>query len=218
MSDPNKIHRPGEGSTGPRTLTGKETSSRNAIVHGGRIEKHVILAHESEPEYQKLRAEWFNEYKPQTPLEADLLDHLAQRQWAFKRCQNRFDEVEARLNTEKPDFFAWTEADHRVLQLALRYRNAAERAYKSARAEIDSLRKSRLTEAIGIETLKRDFNHNYKTGMSGGKAKNPLSNGKPPLTPGDMPPGGWFCPQAEHVEQNKDKTNRTETPETELQP
>ena len=197
MPNANKTQRPGDGSTGPRTSTGKDISSRNAIVHGGRIEKHIILAGESDEEYQNLREEWFLEYKPQTHLEADLIDRLAQRHWAFKRCERRLDQTEAQLATNNPDFMSWTDADHRILQLAIRYRNTAERAYKAARADIDALRKARLNELVVVEKLKRDYHHNVKTGMSGNAVGNLLTDGKPPLTPADMPPGGWFCANPE---------------------
>ena len=197
MSAHNKNHRPGEGSTGPRSPLGKSISSRNAIVHGGRTQKHIILAGESAEEYENLRKEWFLEYKPQTHLEADLLDVLAQRQWALKRCERRLEETEAQLAIKNPDFLSWSEADHRILQLALRYRNAADRAYKAARTDIDSLRKNRLAEAAVIEKLKRDFHHNRKTGMSDDEVGDLLLNGKPPLTPDDMPPGGWYYPEPE---------------------
>ena len=48
--------RNGAKSKGPRTPEGKARSSRNALRHGLRAQKHMLLAGESVAEYQRLEA------------------------------------------------------------------------------------------------------------------------------------------------------------------
>jgi hypothetical protein len=166
MSSSTNSHHPGDGSTGPKTPAGKQRSSRNATVHGARSEKHAILPGESEEEFQAIRRYWFEEFKPATELETDMVEHLARRYWSFKRCDRLCSEAEEMFLLANPDLSTWTEQDHRKLQLNLRYRTTSERAYKSAWAAIETLRANRIKEPLLIERLKRDVHHNVKTGMS----------------------------------------------------
>ena len=107
-----------------------------------------------------------------------MIDLLAKRYWQFLRCEKMFDEAQEKLLLRNPDLDSWTEQDHRTIALATRYRNAAERSYKSARADLDPLRKNRLTEGLAIEKYKTAYYHNCKIRLSG-------QYPEPPLTPED---------------------------------
>ena len=50
---------------GPKTATGKESASRNAITHGLRAKKSLILEGESQEEFEALAAGWRKEFEPE---------------------------------------------------------------------------------------------------------------------------------------------------------
>src|SRR5947209_14441036 len=103
MSKQNKSHRPGDGSTGPKTPEGRERSSLNGLVHGARSEKHVILPGESQQEFNELHEEWLAEYKPATQLERDMIEFLTRKHWQFKRCDRMYEEAQEKLLLRNPD-------------------------------------------------------------------------------------------------------------------
>ena len=170
----NQSHRPGDGSTGPISPAGKDISSRNGLVHGARSEKHVILPNESEDKFKELHEQWLAEYKPQTKLESQMVELVAKRHWHFQRCERLYDEAQEKLLGRNPDLDSWTEQDHRTVQLATRYRNAAERSYKSARADLDTLRKNRIDEGLREEKYKAAYYANCKIRLSGEHPDPPL--------------------------------------------
>lgn len=70
-------------STGPRTMTGRERSSRNALVHGLCSAKIVILDEDSE-EYDRLLQALVDDWGPCTATEMLLVEVLAWRFWQLR--------------------------------------------------------------------------------------------------------------------------------------
>ncbi len=71
-------------STGPRTESGKQRSSFNALSHGltARI---AVLPTEDPDTYQRHIQEYLDEYKPATPTETQLVHEIANTAWRLNR-------------------------------------------------------------------------------------------------------------------------------------
>jgi hypothetical protein len=83
-------------STGPKTPEGKARSAQNARTHG-LTSKQLILPGESEEEFAQLRASWLLQYRPESSVEAELVEQVARQHWFVKRAERRYLEVEERL-------------------------------------------------------------------------------------------------------------------------
>jgi hypothetical protein len=162
MSNANNSHRPGDGSTGPITSQGKQRSSRNATSHGARSEQHVILPNESAADYEKLRQHWYGEFPPLCKVDEQFLERLAQRDWHFQRCERLYNEAFMQAMLSNPDPSAWSPEQHKHLQLMHRYRATAERAWRAAWKDVETLRKNRFQTIRRAESLKRLLFYNLR--------------------------------------------------------
>lgn len=72
-------------STGPKTVEGKSSSARNALLHGFYSRRFVVLAGEEE-EFDAFILTLQLELAPATPLEEILFQQLAQAAWNIERC------------------------------------------------------------------------------------------------------------------------------------
>jgi hypothetical protein len=79
-------------STGPRTESGKQRSSMNALTHG-LTAASPVLATEDPAAYQLHIQQFRDEYKPATPTETQLTQELADTAWRI----NRIPSLEAAL-------------------------------------------------------------------------------------------------------------------------
>jgi hypothetical protein len=71
-------------STGPRTETGKQRSSLNALRHG-LTAASPVLPSEDPAAYEDHRRRFFDEYQPATPTESELVQELADTSWRLNR-------------------------------------------------------------------------------------------------------------------------------------
>ena len=71
-------------STGPKSLSGKARSSMNSCKHGLTAET-VVIANEDPKEFDELRADLENDFRPQTRMERELVDRLAGIIWRLRR-------------------------------------------------------------------------------------------------------------------------------------
>jgi hypothetical protein len=79
-------------STGPRTESGKQRSSLNALRHG-LTAASAVLPSEDQAAYDTHRRGFFDEYQPATPTETQLVQELADTAWRL----NRIPALEAAL-------------------------------------------------------------------------------------------------------------------------
>jgi hypothetical protein len=102
--------RNGARSKGPKTPEGKARSSQNALKHGLRAQKHILLPGESAAEYQRLEAALLEELAPEGALQAVLARRVVAAAWRLERVE----QIEVQL-------FAWNQLDGggRNLGLAL---------------------------------------------------------------------------------------------------
>ena len=85
-------------STGPRTESGKQRSSLNALRHG-LSSRTAVLPSEDAQAYQHHCRQFHDEYQPQTPTEIHLVQELADTAWRL----NRIPLLEADLLTRAAD-------------------------------------------------------------------------------------------------------------------
>src|ERR1700733_11913343 len=79
-------------STGPRTDSGKQRSSLNALRHG-LTAASAVLPCEDEAAFEAHRRRFFDEYQPATPTETQLVQELVDTAWRL----NRIPSLEAAL-------------------------------------------------------------------------------------------------------------------------
>jgi hypothetical protein len=79
-------------STGPRTDSGKQRSSLNALRHG-LTAASAVLPSEDQAAFDAHRRGFFDEYQPATPTETQLVQELADTSWRV----NRIPSLEAAL-------------------------------------------------------------------------------------------------------------------------
>jgi hypothetical protein len=85
-------------STGPRTESGKQRSSLNALRHG-LTAVSAVLPSEDQAAYDAHRRGFFDEYQPATPTESQLVQELADTSWRI----NRIPLLEAKLFSKTPN-------------------------------------------------------------------------------------------------------------------
>ncbi len=84
-------------STGPRTESGKQRSSLNALSHG-LTARTAVLPTEDPDAYQRHIQQFLDEYAPATPAETQLVHEIANTAWRL----NRIPFLEAELLSQNP--------------------------------------------------------------------------------------------------------------------
>lgn len=74
-------------STGPRTQSGKQASSRNALKHGMTAAPGTVLPHEDPAERQLVLAGLLDSWKPANAQEHLLVEQLAEAAWRMRRAE-----------------------------------------------------------------------------------------------------------------------------------
>jgi len=85
-------------STGPRTESGKQRSSLNALSHG-LTARTAVLPTEDPDTYQRHIQQFLDEYAPATPTETQLVHEIANTAWRL----NRIPFLEADLLSQDPN-------------------------------------------------------------------------------------------------------------------
>jgi hypothetical protein len=137
---------------GPTTLEGKDTSSQNATKHGGRSDR-LIVKGERQEDFDALRKKWFDEYVPENELEEDRMEDIVRCKWFLMRAERNMMKAEARLAEMEPE--EWSDADHKFLQLMMRYQTTRERSFHRAWRAFEQLRKDRFGEAAAVLRIKQ---------------------------------------------------------------
>ncbi len=137
-------------STGPRTESGKATSSQNRLTHG-LCSSRLLVFGETQAEFDALQAEVRETFAPRTAEETLLTQQLAEALWRFNRARRvetkTFDfmieltdkvvsedgTVETEQTTEAQLGACFIDAvNHRSFATLQRYVTAAERSYRQA--------------------------------------------------------------------------------------
>ena len=88
-------------STGPRTESGKQRSSQNALRHG-LTARTAVLPSEDPAAYQRHCRQFIDEYKPATASETQLVQQLADTSWRINRIPLLEADVLARAQSPAP--------------------------------------------------------------------------------------------------------------------
>jgi hypothetical protein len=116
--------RNGARSRGPKTPEGKARSSRNALKHGMRAEKHVVLPDEDAAEFKSLT----DELAPEDALQSILVGRIARAAWRLERAERLEVELfeERRYGDGGPGLALIRDRNGtRSFETLLRYRGAA---------------------------------------------------------------------------------------------
>jgi hypothetical protein len=131
--------------TGPITPAGKQISSQNATTHG----LTSAIPGQGTAEFERIRARFFIEYKPQTLHRRHLVAMIASASWRLERI----DLIEAAaLDLLMGDVPAEPTLYHKLAEgmgdpalipdKLLRHRNAADRQYRKAHQELTTTKES----------------------------------------------------------------------------
>ena len=134
-------------STGPRTETGKEISSRNSTRHG-LTSRRSILNSEQQEEFDQLHSELTQEYDPQTPTERDLVLEIADQSFRLRRASK----IEADLFNQADDDFLKISSE---LDKVRRYRTSIERAWHNAIEQIRKIQKQPAVKPVPPKTAEK---------------------------------------------------------------
>jgi hypothetical protein len=138
--------------TGPRTQTGKQISSRNALKHGCCSSDTLILRDvEHIEDYKALEAIWFQAYLPGTEAEKHLVQELVNADWFLQRATRTVAAIEAELLETMPNPLEWTEQQNRTLARFLRYQTTRANTVIKCRKAIEDYRKNRAAEKLSQE-------------------------------------------------------------------
>jgi hypothetical protein len=77
----------GAKSRGPKTAEGKARAARNALKHGLRAGKHVLLPDEDSAEFEALETALFEELAPDGALQGLLAGRIARAAWRLARAE-----------------------------------------------------------------------------------------------------------------------------------
>src|SRR5580658_9856290 len=111
---------------GPNTARGKERSSQNALRHGltGRI---VVLPTEDMEVYKSFSKELVDSLKPESPMECQFAQTVADTQWRLNRARTYEDGMLALGHFEKAgDFNAENPQIHSALTAAKVFRERSK--------------------------------------------------------------------------------------------
>ena len=73
-----------ENKPGPHTEAGKERSSQNSLKHGP-FARSILIAGETQDDYDRHLYRYQREHNPKTPTEEDLVRHIAETEWRRRR-------------------------------------------------------------------------------------------------------------------------------------
>jgi hypothetical protein len=124
--------------SGPKTEAGRQRIRLNALKHG-LCAKSVIVPGESPEEYDDMRADLLDQFKPDTPQEQMLVDQLAQSYWALLRARRK--ETELLASQAAMQAWEWTDEYLHSVERFNRYRNSSERAYQRALGTLQKFQK-----------------------------------------------------------------------------
>ena len=127
-------------STGPTSNAGKAIVSQNNFRHGLRG-AFKVLPTESQEEFDTLLENFVAEHNPANPIEAALVEKMAQHFWLSQRA----------ILLQETCFDSSGDGQHKQLALYLRYQTTHDRAFHKCSDELRKLRNERRKAELGFE-------------------------------------------------------------------
>jgi hypothetical protein len=136
-------------STGPTSAAGKETVSKNALVHGLSGRTHACLPGEEGP-YEQFCREMIQALAPVGIVEQTLAEHIAGDNWRLTRARRLENALFSKIAQEQPDSLdpaaalaeAWIDAS-RGLQKIAGYAHKIQRNIEKNTAHLNALQAER---------------------------------------------------------------------------
>jgi hypothetical protein len=142
-------------STGPVTEAGKAKMRNNPLRHG-LTSKHVVIEGEDPEEYEALRHDLTNDWKPADTQEGHLVTQLAEGIWRLmraRRVETRTYEafIQSTNTSEDPDARVADcfHSNAKQFDNLRRYETTIERSYYRAMTELRKLQKERRKSELG---------------------------------------------------------------------
>jgi hypothetical protein len=139
----------GAKSRGPKTSEGKARASRNALKHGLRAGKHVLLPDEDSDEFEALEVALFAELAPEGALQGLLAGRIARAAWRLARAER----IEVEMFAERhypgggPGLAIIRDGNStRSFETLLRYRGAALAEFTRCLRTLQALQAKPVTE------------------------------------------------------------------------
>jgi hypothetical protein len=153
------------GRTGPTSITGRATSSRNATRHG-LCSSTLLITGENEADWNNLLASWLTEYQnpPENSVLYTFVVKTAQAEWFRQRAQKEYDFFLE--NYGEPAMYSWDPKRIQDHALLLRYVTAGERKFQREY---------------------RTLEHHWKTHPQPVKAEAPVEAPEPEASNDEMP-------------------------------
>jgi hypothetical protein len=148
----------GAKAAGTKSPEGLQRSSLNALRHG-LTGKTLVLSNESQAKFDELLEGYINKFKPQDPVEHDLVTEMVAARWRLQRIwliqtaalDFQMDSMEAEIDQKFASIiepmrlslaFTTMANEQRSLQLLLRYESTYRRMYNQAQKDLLRLRAS----------------------------------------------------------------------------
>ena len=152
--------RNGARSRGPKTASGKARSAQNALKHGLRAARHVVLPDEDAAEFAALEAALTDELAPQDTLQALLVGRIARAAWRLERAERLEVDLFAerlRLAADGGVGLALIRDGNstRSFETVLRYRSAAQAEFMRALKTLKALQAEAATPVRAAEAVAR---------------------------------------------------------------
>jgi hypothetical protein len=175
--------RNGAKSRGPKTPEGKARASRNALTHGLRAAKHVVLPDEDAAAFAALEAALLEELAPEGALQAALARQIVSAAWRLARA----DRIEAEMlifrqrgDADLGLAFTRDANTARALPALVRYRGAAQAEF---------LRSLRTLQALQAQAAKPAPATGPATVLAFGPERRRAGAAPDPRAGKDVPPG-----------------------------
>jgi hypothetical protein len=168
---------------GPQTAEGKARSARNALRHGLRASRFLLLPHEDPEAFRELVEELRRVHAPADPIERELVDAIAVAMWREGRADRLEAEALADIAPAEAARSCGTDLTGQAARAGLatlvRYRTAAQGEHRRALLLLEQHR--RLRRAAHAEAAAREATRPRATAAPEPPASEPLAGEPPPL-------------------------------------
>ncbi|HYI96810.1 MAG TPA: hypothetical protein VEX68_24930 [Bryobacteraceae bacterium] len=156
----------GAKSNGPITAEGKAISSRNSLKHG-LTSSRVVLAHESQEEYDALELSFLRRFKPADEVETELVIEMAASRWRLRRIELMEDAVFKKAMREQAELLGPDAdpaeirdaayvyvAESKTMRTLASHSRQLRRSYERAWKELEGLQNQRKQELENEPTVR----------------------------------------------------------------
>ena len=147
----------GAKSNGPKTPEGKEKSSDNSLKHGFTSKKTVLLACESQDNFQEMLSDYACTYQPGSTVEEDLVAEMVACRWRIQRVRMMETALmDSEMEREVPESETSSDPGYRMafafrrlvdgsraISLASRYESRLHRIHERSHRTLRELQESR---------------------------------------------------------------------------